>query len=327
MIEPLYREHGSTIRALAYRMTGGAADADEIVQETFTRAIASPPVTGVTRNWLLAVAANLSRDHLRRRKRASYVGPWLPSAVEAEETPETADPERRYSLRESASFAFLLALEPLTSRQRAVLLLRDVFDLSVEETAAALGMGEGAVRVMHHRARLALKGYDEHRSLPTPERLGLVRGALERLASAVATGDPSQVQTVLAEHATLYADGAGRFGAVRRAIRGAASIARLALFGQERRAGVPSRQSLWSNVNGGPALVVDADPPPGTDIAPRVVLSCDTDERGRITRLYVIAAPAKLTHLPASEGFGLHQVHDDPQRHGDRPGQGPHSTA
>ncbi len=327
MIEPLYREHGSTIRALAYRMTGSAADADEIVQEAFTRAIASPPVNGVNRNWLLAVAANLSRDQLRRRKRAAYVGPWLPSAVEVEDTPETADPERRYGLRESASFAFLLALEPLTSRQRAVLLLRDVFDLSVEETAEALSMGEGAVRVMHHRARLALEDYDEHRSMPTPERLGLVQGALERLASAVATGDPTRVEAVLAEHATLYADGAGRFAAVRRVIRGAASLARLALFGQQRRAGVPSRQSLWSNVNGGPALVVDADPPPGVDVAPRVVLSCDTDERGRITRLYVIAAPAKLTHLPASERFGLHQVHNDPQSQGDRPGQRPHGTA
>jgi RNA polymerase sigma-70 factor (ECF subfamily) len=327
MIEPLYREHGSTLRALAYRMTGSAADADEIVQETFTRAIASPPADGVTRNWLLAVGANLSRDHLRRRKRAAYVGPWLPSAIEAEGAPDAADPERHYGLRESASFAFLLALEPLTSRQRAVLLLRDVFDLSVEETAEALNMREGAVRVMHHRARRALERYDEQRSLPTPERLGLVRGALERLASAVATGDPTQVQAVLAEHATLYADGAGRFGAVRRVIRGAASIARLALFGRERRAGVPGRQALWSNVNGGPALVVDADPPPGTDIAPRVVLSCDTDEEGRITRLYVIAAPAKLTHLPASEGFGLHQVHDGSQGHGDGPGQRPHGTA
>jgi RNA polymerase sigma factor (sigma-70 family) len=326
MIELLYREHGSTVRALAYRMTGSAPDADEIVQEAFTRAIASPPAGGVTRNWLLAVAANLARDHLRRRKRAAYVGPWLPSAVEAEDAPETADPERRYGLRESASFAFLLALEPLTSRQRAVLLLRDVFDLSVEETADVLKMGEGAVRVMHHRARAALEEYDEQRSLPTRERLGLVKGALERLASAVATGDPTRVQAVFAEHATLYADGAGRFAAVRRVIRGAASLARVAIFGQQRVAGSTVRQAIWSNVNGAPAMVVDALPPPGVDIAPRVVLSCDTDTAGRITRLYVIAAPAKLTHLPASDGLGLHQVHDQGQGDGDRPGQRPYGT-
>src|SRR5215472_3816913 len=230
MIEPLYREHASTIRALVYRMTGSSADAEEIAQEAFTRALDAPPGTVPGRAWLLAVAANLARDRLRRRKRAAYVGSWLPEAIEAEAEPGTSDPERRYGLRESASFAFLLALEPLTSRQRAVLLLRDVFDLSVDETAAVLRMGEGAVRVMHHRARAALARYDEQRSVPTRERLGLVRLALERLAAAVASGDPVRVEAVLAEQATLHADGAGRFGAVRQIIRGAKAVARLALF-------------------------------------------------------------------------------------------------
>src|SRR4051812_10186580 len=123
MLEPMYREHAATVKALAYRMTGSSADAEEIAQEAFARALASPPREGLTRNWLLAVAANLSRDRLRRRKRAAYVGPWLPAAIETGAEPEASDPERRYSLIESASFAFLLALEPLTSKQRAGLLL------------------------------------------------------------------------------------------------------------------------------------------------------------------------------------------------------------
>ena len=326
MIEPLYREHASTLRALAYRMTGSAADADEIAQETFTRALAAPPGTVLGRTWLLAVAANLARDRLRRRKRAAYVGPWLPEAVETEAEPDSADPERRYGLRESASFAFLLALEPLTSRQRAVLLLRDVLDLSVVETAAILRMGEGAVRVMHHRARAALAGYDEQRSIATRERLGMVRGALERLAAAVATGDPTRVEAVLAEQATLHADGAGRFGAVRQVIRGAKGIARIALFGQQRLAGVPSRRSFRENVNGAPALVVDSLPPPGADIAPRVVLSCDVDHAGRITKLYVLAAPEKVRRLPRSEGLPLHEVHDQHQSEGDGPGHRSHTA-
>src|SRR5215813_6684538 len=166
MIEPLYREHASTVRALAYRMTGSMADAEEISQETFTRALASPPGSVLGRNWLLSVAANLARDRLRRRKRAAYIGPWLPEAMEAEAEPGSVDPERGYGLRESASFAFLLALEPLTSRQRAVLLLRDVFDLSVEETAAILRMGEGAVRVMHHRAERRSRATTSSEALP-----------------------------------------------------------------------------------------------------------------------------------------------------------------
>jgi len=267
---------------------------------------------------------NLARDRLRRRKRAGYVGPWLPEAMEAEADPALSDPEHRYGLRESASFAFLLALEPLTSRQRAVLLLRDVFDLSVDETAEVLGMGAGAVRVMHHRARAALAGYDEERSVDTPERLGLVRGALDRLAAAVASGDPARIEEVLAEHATLHADGAGRFGAVRQIIRGARNVARLALFGQRRRYGIPSRQSLLGNVNGGPALLVDSVPPPGADVAPRVVLTFAVARAGRITRLYVLAAPEKVARLRSSEGLALHEVHDQRQADGDGPGERPH---
>src|SRR5262249_40430181 len=301
-------------------MTGSAPDADEIVQETFTRALASPPSTGPSRNWLLSVAANLSRDHLRRRRRKAYVGAWLPSAIEAEAEPDGSNPERRYGLRESASFAFLLALEPLTSRQRAVLLLRDVFDLSVEETAAVLRMSHGALRGMHHRARAALGDYDEHRSVPDRERLDLVRSALERLASAVATGDPARVEAVLAEQATLHADGAGRFGAVR-GVRGARPIARIAIFGGQRRAGVPTQTTVWENVNGAPALVVDSLPPPGADIAPRGVVSCDVNASGRITTLYVVASPEKLNALPRSEGLHLHQAHGQDQGRGDHPGQ------
>jgi len=324
MIEPLYREHAPTVRALVYRMTGSVADAEEIAQETFTRALTAPPGAVLGRNWLFAVAANLARDRLRRRKRAGYVGPWLPEAMEAEAEPGSVDPEKRYGLRESASFAFLVALEPLTSRQRAVLLLRDVFDLSVEETASVLRMGAGAVRVMHHRARAALADYDEERIPEGRERLGLVRGALERLAAAVATGDPARVEEVLAEHATLHADGAGRFGAVRQLIRGARSVARFALFGQQRLAGIPSRRALLENVNGAPALVVDSSPPPGLDVAPRVVLTCDVDRAGRITTLYALAAPEKVARLLVSEGLGLHEVHHHGEGEHDHPRQRPH---
>ena len=326
MIEPLYREHASTLRALAYRMTGSAADADEIAQETFTRALAAPPGTVLGRTWLLAVAANLARDRLRRRKRVAYVGPWLPEAVETEAEPDSADPERRYGLRESASFAFLLALEPLTSRQRAVLLLRDVLDLSVEETAAILRMRDGAVRVMHHRARAALAGYDEQRSVATRERLGMVRGALERLAAAVATGDPTRVEAVLAEQATLHADGAGRFGALRKPLRGGKSIARFAIFGQQRLAGIPSRRSLLENVNGAAALLVESAPPPGVDVAPRLLLACDVDRSGRISTLYALATPQKVSRLPRSEGLPLHEVHDQHQSEGDGPGHRSHTA-
>ena len=159
----LFSDQQRFLWGLCYRMTGNAADADDLVQETFVRALDRPParIDEPWRPWLVRVAMNLARDVLRRRRRSPYRGNWLPSPVEtsaedvppAYEVPEgSGSPtEGRYELLESVSFAFLLALEALTPSQRAVLLLRDVFDYAVRETADALGMSEANVKVTHHR--------------------------------------------------------------------------------------------------------------------------------------------------------------------------------
>jgi RNA polymerase sigma-70 factor (ECF subfamily) len=156
-------------------MTGSAADADDLVQDTFTRALARPPAdtSRPWRPWLTRVALNLSRDHLRRRRRAPWVGPWLPAPIETEPVEaflaeeerayEPACTEGRYELLESVSIAFLTALEALTPAQRAVLLLRDVFGYSGRETAEALELAEANVRQTLRRARAALRDYDRRR--------------------------------------------------------------------------------------------------------------------------------------------------------------------
>ena len=166
---------------LCYRMTGNAADADDLVQETFVRAIEKPPrrANEPLRPWLVRVAMNLSRDLLRRRKRRGYVGPWLPSPVPTDEespasyeplAPSENSPAARYDLMESVSFAFLLALEALTPSGRAVLLLRDVFDYSTSETAEALDITESYVKVLLLRARRKMREYDKSRAAPSPAR-------------------------------------------------------------------------------------------------------------------------------------------------------------
>src|SRR5579859_1118474 len=111
-----FRAEERSLWGLAYRMTGSAADADDVVQETFVRAVERPParLDEPLRPWLTRVAVNLARDALRRRKRRAYVGPWLPFPLEGDAFEElVADPapsaEARYDLRESASFAFLVA--------------------------------------------------------------------------------------------------------------------------------------------------------------------------------------------------------------------------
>ncbi|HUI26376.1 MAG TPA: sigma-70 family RNA polymerase sigma factor, partial [Candidatus Kryptonia bacterium] len=180
-VADLFHQHRQFLWGLCYRMTGSAADADDLVQETFVRAIEHPPARPDEpwRPWLVRVAMNLGRDWLRRRKRRSYVGPWLPAPIETgdEASPPAFEPlvdgehttEGRYDLLESVSFAFLLALEALTSQQRAVLLLRDVFDYSVRDTATALAMSQPNVKTTHHRARRAMRDYDRTRSVPTRE--------------------------------------------------------------------------------------------------------------------------------------------------------------
>ncbi len=129
-LEVTLRTHERLLWGLSYRLTGSAADADDIVQETFLRALKNTRLlpADAWRPWLVRVATNLGMDTLRRRRRRAYVGSWLPSPIGTEgeapmlPAPPADGPAERYEQLESVSFAFLLALEALTPRQRAVLL-------------------------------------------------------------------------------------------------------------------------------------------------------------------------------------------------------------
>jgi len=142
--------------ALCNRPLGTAADAKEIGQETFARARERPPpdTDRAWRPWLVRVAVRLCLDSLRRRRRRSYPGPWLPGVVatgDEEPAPPSETPEQRYGLRESATVAFLLALEALRPAQRAVLILCDAFGYSAREASEAIDTSEGNARVLLHR--------------------------------------------------------------------------------------------------------------------------------------------------------------------------------
>jgi RNA polymerase sigma-70 factor (ECF subfamily) len=153
-IETAFRSAERRLWRLCYHMTGVAADADELVQEAFVRAMESErELAGPDlERWLIRVATNLSVDCLRRRKRRAYPGSWLPSPLETGEqlTPPTRywrarriPRERRAGRR--VSYAFLVALEALSPRARAVLLLIDVLDYSAAEVATILDASEGNV--------------------------------------------------------------------------------------------------------------------------------------------------------------------------------------
>jgi RNA polymerase sigma-70 factor (ECF subfamily) len=299
-LDAVYKDNARYVWGLCYRMTGDASEAEDIVQETFARAVASPPARTDQpwRPWLVRVAVNLARDRLRRRKRGGYTGPWLPSPIETgEEAASDDDQERRYGMLESVSFAFLLATEILTPRQRAVLLLRDVFDYSVEEAAVALELSEANVKTTHHRARSALESYDRARVAPTRDAQARTRRAIAQLGVALAAGDVAGIEALLASGARTINDGGGEFHAARRPIIGANRVARF-FAGLRRRLGADATFTVHT-INGLPALVLDWPSAPAR-VAPRTLASFELDDDGRIGAIYVVVSTRKLRALAVS---------------------------
>ncbi|HYR95879.1 MAG TPA: sigma-70 family RNA polymerase sigma factor [Candidatus Binatus sp.] len=303
VLEELFRAHERMLWRLSYRLTGSAADADDVVQETFVRLIERPPadVAESLRAWLVRVATNLGVDALRRRKRRAYPGAWLPSPIETEgpewppceATAEGGTPEARYELLESVSFAFLLALEALSPRQRAVLLLCEVLDYSAREAAAAIGTTESNARIIHHRARRALAEYDRGRCTPTPESQERTRHALGAFMASLATQDARAIEKLLADSVRTVTDAAGEYTALAAPLVGRQRVARLYLRAAEHRRTAGARFAIRL-INGLPGVVMMLSRPQRR-AAPRTVLRCEVSPAGRITELHAILASRKLT--------------------------------
>jgi RNA polymerase sigma factor (sigma-70 family) len=301
-VAALWAEHHAALWGLCYRLTGSAADADDLVQETFRKVIESPPpdLSRPWRPWLTRVAVNLAMDLLRQRRSRRYVGPWLPSPIE---TPgddarlvrtSAVDAEARYGAMESVAFAFLLALERLDPRQRAVLVLRDVLGFSGPEVAECLDLTAGNVRVILHRARELMAGYDAQRRVPTPELQERTRQALRAFMQTLATGDLAAVSAMLAAEVRTLQDGGGELKAALRPVLGRDHVARL-LLGLRRLTPAPIFMAE-REVNGAPAMVVVLGERPA-GYARKSVLRVDVTEEGAILEIHSVLAPRKLTHV------------------------------
>jgi RNA polymerase sigma-70 factor (ECF subfamily) len=300
-----FDEHKRLLWGMCYRMTGSAADADDIVQDTFVRALEKPPadMEAPLRPWLVKVAMNLSRDQLRRRRRREYFGPWLPSPVLTEgddgfvlDHPAVTEstPMTRYDLIESVSMAFLLALEALSPAQRAVLILRDVFDYSTKETAEALEMSEANIKVTLLRARRTMDSYDQNRVSNFSKRAGELRDILQRFLSLLNAGDVQGLKKMLAADVVLISDGGGEVNALAEPMYGREKVLRLIEKLYEANRDVTS--TSLRNVNGEPTMLIDRSRVrPGH--ASLFTMHCELDETSQIRRFNFVFAPSKLAAL------------------------------
>ena len=223
--------------AVAYRMLGSAADADDAVQEAFVRVCEHPDDDiRSPRALLTTVVTRVCLDVLKsaRRKREVYVGPWLPEPIATEDEID----------RDSVSLAFLLLLERLTPAERATYLLVEVFDHSHAEVAAILGKEEATVRKLFSRAK-AHMGNDRSRfSASAEEHLRL----LSSFVAAASGGDLDGLRALLADDVAVTTDGGGKARAARKTVRGADASARM-LLGLAKK-GAPNAQLRFVDVNG-----------------------------------------------------------------------------
>lgn len=274
--------------SIAYRMLGSAMDAEDMVQETYIRYQSTPPQTiHSLKAFLTTILTRLCMDQLdlARRKREVYVGPWLPEPILTAETPEAADPEKRVETQESISLAFLVLLEQLQPFERAVFLLREVFEYEFAEIAAILGKSEAACRRSFSRAKPHLR---EHRPrFPTSPQTH--RQMLSKYLQAAQGGEITPLMNLLSEQVTLWTDGGGKIKqAALRPIVGRDAVARISLGTM--RFLPEGYQTEIAEINGQAALIIRT----GGQVLS--VLTIEVEDE-HIQTVRIIANPEKLAHV------------------------------
>ncbi|HEX5946017.1 MAG TPA: RNA polymerase sigma-70 factor [Acidimicrobiales bacterium] len=284
----MFVTHRNLLFTVAYEMLGSATDAEDVLQETWLRWVRVD--LGTVRDqraYLVRIATNLALDRLRTlgRRRESYIGSWLPEPLLT--VPDVADD---VELADSVSVAMLLVMDTLTSTERAVFVLREVFGLDYDEIARAVDKSGPAVRQIAHRARSHVAAR-RPRGITSPMDAEAAVAAFQR---AIETGDLQGLLDVLAPDVVVVGDGGGLKQAVPKPIVGADKVARVLTAGLGR---VRARMTVQrANVNGGPALIVRLDGEIDGVLALRV-------EERRVSGIYYVRNPEKLSWLDEETAF------------------------
>jgi len=284
MTDDPFVSHRSLLFTVAYELLGSAADAEDTVQEAWLRwagigesgqaEVADP------RAYLVRIVSRLALNRLRTlaRRKEDYVGEWLPEPLLT--SPDVAED---VELAESVSMAMLTVLETLTPTERAVFVLREVFDLPFDEIAVATGKSSAAVRQIAHRARSHVAARRPRVEVDRTEQ----HQAVARFLLALRTGDLQGLMDALAPDAVLIADGGGVVTAVRQPVVGAKKIVNL-LGGFARIAPAAVIEPIL--LNGAPGARVLLDDAVDTVIG-------FAFEGGRISRVFAVRNPDKLRRL------------------------------
>jgi RNA polymerase sigma-70 factor (TIGR02957 family) len=273
--------HRNLLFTVAYEMLGSAADAEDVLQEAWLRwAGVDLGTVRDQRAYLVRITTRQSLDRLRMlgRRKESYVGPWLPEPLLT--APDVAED---VELADSVSMAMLLVLETLAPIERAVFVLREVFDLGYEEIAEAVDKSPAAVRQLAYRARAHVAARRPRGVVSAAE----TRGALEAFLRAVETGELQSLLDILAPDVVFLGDGGGVAQAALAPVVGADAVAGVLAAGL---ANLATRSPRMAQVNGYPALILRLDGEIDTVLAVRI-------DEGLITGLYSVRNPQKLSRL------------------------------
>ncbi|MEV7957454.1 RNA polymerase sigma-70 factor [Streptomyces sp. NPDC058316] len=285
----VFELHRPVLIGVAYRMLGGIADAEDVVQEAWLRwSSASREDVREPRAFLVRVVTRLAIDRLRqvRSRRESYVGPWLPEPLVTDFGPAVPDTAEQAVLADSVSVAVLVVLESLSPLERAVFVLREAFGFPYAEIAAALGRSEAAVRQLAGRARRHVDERKPRYDVDPARR----RDLTERFLAAAAGGDIQELLALLAPDVRLVGDSGGKSKAPLRIIESADKVGRFLFAVAHGR--IPDPGFRFLELNGGPGLLVLSGGKPDS------VFQVDI-RNGLIQSVYIVRNPDKLIGLAA----------------------------